>query len=311
MGERWWLTTVLLYLPRIGFALPLPFLTLALIVTRAYRLLPTQVAALAIVLFPLMGFELGGSRTPNGGAVRLQIMTMNIALGDDGIERVLELVRGAEADIVVLEEVGPENVEPLKAGLPNYTVRDVEQFVVASRLPIGPLSGPPSMLDDGLAHYARGTVTTAAGPLRIYAIHPTSPHSAFDDLRGDGLLHEVANGHILRTPPESPLRDNTALRVAQVRTVAEDALGAPGPVILAGDTNLPGLSYAFARWLGDFHDAFAEVGRGFGYTYPAHHRPWMRIDRVLGGPGVRFLDVKVLPEQASTHLAVVVELELR
>jgi len=60
-------------------------------------------------------------------------------------------------------------------------------------------------------------------------------------------------------------------------------------VLIAGDTNLPGLSWALATLLGDYHDAFDEAGRGFGYTYPAWHRSWLRIDRVLGGPRLRFL----------------------
>jgi endonuclease/exonuclease/phosphatase (EEP) superfamily protein YafD len=314
VGEQWWPTTIGLYLPRIGFALPLPFLTIGLIVARAYRWLLTQLAALLVVVFPLMGLTLGGSPAPTAGAVRLRLLTMNIALGQDGIERVVKLLRGAQADVVILEGVASENVDPIKAGLADYSVSGIDQFLVASRLPIEPLEGPPPLLEEGFAHSAHSvqpTWATRAGPLRIYATHTTSPHTAFDDLRGDGLLYETASGRMLRAPSESRLGENTALRVAQVRKLAGDASAGAGLAIIAGDTNLPGLSWAFARWLGDFHDAFSEVGSGFGYTYPAHHRPWMRIDRVLGGPGVRFLDAMVLPEPASTHRALVVELELR
>ena len=37
LGERWWVTAVALYLPRIGFALPLPVLLLALWATGPRR----------------------------------------------------------------------------------------------------------------------------------------------------------------------------------------------------------------------------------------------------------------------------------
>lgn len=60
VGERWWVTTVALYLPRIGFALPLPLLVVALLVARSYRLLVTQLLAAFVLLFPLMGMHVGG-----------------------------------------------------------------------------------------------------------------------------------------------------------------------------------------------------------------------------------------------------------
>src|SRR5690242_7014760 len=53
VGERWWVTDVALFLPRIGFALPWPVLVLALVALRLWRLLATQVVALVMILFPL------------------------------------------------------------------------------------------------------------------------------------------------------------------------------------------------------------------------------------------------------------------
>ena len=67
LGERWWVTTIALYLPRIGFALPLPLLILALLVARSYRLLLTQAVAGLVLLFPLMGLHVGGARTAGAG----------------------------------------------------------------------------------------------------------------------------------------------------------------------------------------------------------------------------------------------------
>jgi hypothetical protein len=37
---------------------------------------------------------------------------------------------------------------------------------------------------------------------------------------------------------------------------------------------------------------------------------WMRIDRILAGPGVRFLDVATISPAVSNHLAVAADLEL-
>jgi endonuclease/exonuclease/phosphatase family metal-dependent hydrolase len=92
----------------------------------------------------------------------------------------------------------------------------------------------------------------------------------------------------------------------------KDVQRSPYPVIIAGDTNLPGSSWALAHWFGEFQDGFDEAGSGFGYTYPlGKRRPWLRLDRVLAGPQFRFVDFGVIESKASDHLAVLAELELR
>ena len=79
--------------------------------------------------------------------------------------------------------------------------------------------------------------------------------------------------------------------------------------MIAGDTNLPTWSVLARRELSGFADAFEEAGSGFGYTFPAK-RPWMRIDRVFGGPGIRFVGARVGDRGASDHRPLFVELEL-
>ena len=58
VGERWWITTALLYLPRFGFALPLPFVMLALVLFGPRRLLLLLPLPLLVLLFPIMGYKL-------------------------------------------------------------------------------------------------------------------------------------------------------------------------------------------------------------------------------------------------------------
>src|SRR5215831_19129275 len=59
VGERWWVTDIGLYLPRVGFALPLPPIAFAAAVTRRWRLLATQAVAGGLLAFPIMGLHLG------------------------------------------------------------------------------------------------------------------------------------------------------------------------------------------------------------------------------------------------------------
>ena len=313
IGERWWVTTIALYLPRIGFALPLPLLIVALLIARSYRLLVTQVVAAFVLLFPLMGLHLGGARAATPGAQRFRLFTLNTGLGKNGTGEILDRIRGANPDVIVLEEVDDDDVEALRLGLPGYAFRHLDQFVIASRFPIEEAVVPPPIWSDGQAQsaqYAHCRLITPAGPIRLFAVHPISPHEAFNRLRGRGLRYELLSGRILRSASARAMEANTRERLEQVRALAADAAKSSEPVIIAGDTNLPGLSWAFSHWLGGFSDGFAEVGRGFGYSYPAQRMVWMRIDRILAGPRFRFLDVATISPGISDHLAVAADLEL-
>src|SRR5260370_41891708 len=83
MGAKWWVTGAPLYVPRIGFAAPLPLITVLLAALSLYRLLWTPLAAPLIILFPLMGFALPARapttrRTPT---IRVLSYTMNPSRG--------------------------------------------------------------------------------------------------------------------------------------------------------------------------------------------------------------------------------------
>jgi hypothetical protein len=66
-------------------------------------LLVTQVVAALIVLFPLMGLQVGGARTAAPGTQRLRLVTLNTGLGKNGTGEILERIHGAHADVIVLE----------------------------------------------------------------------------------------------------------------------------------------------------------------------------------------------------------------
>ena len=319
VGERWWLATVALYLPRIGFGFPLPFVVAALLWTRSYLLLPTQVACAVIVLFPLMGLRVGGPQAPTPGAWRFRVFTANVGNDAGGTAHIVTRARSADPDVIVLEEVAdtPFEIERLRAGFAGYAFWSSGQFAVASRFPIEDAAlPPPQRLGERFVprNYARLRLITPAGPVRLYAVHPISPHGAFDQLRGDrprdGFADELLTARVFDPRAPAIVQENTARRISQVRAFADDARQSPEPVLIAGDTNLPGLSWALATLLGDYHDAFADAGRGFGYTYPAWHRRWLRIDRVLGGPRVRFLSAESAPPRLHDHLPLTADVEL-
>ena len=129
-------------------------------------------------------------------------------------------------------------------------------------------------------------------------------------MRGEGLKNEIESGRLLHGTASGKVMDNTGLRLQQLEMISRDAHAQPAPVIIAGDTNLPTLSWALSRWFGDYRDGFSEAGAGFGYTFPAPRHPWMRIDRVLADRRIRVVGFRVIQSAASDHFPVVADLEV-
>jgi endonuclease/exonuclease/phosphatase (EEP) superfamily protein YafD len=314
VGERWWVTTVALYVPRLGFVLPLPFLTLALVIWGPRRLLVSQAVAALVWLFPLMGYELPGAASPTPGAFHLRVVTCNIATGLYGNDAILAMLHATDADVIMLQETTPAEYAILPPGLPGYSVRISGQFLLASRFPVEEVVEPPKIPHYGLARsprFVRYRVSTPAGVLRIYNVHPISPRDGLEELRGEGLRREIVGGHIFQGGAAATVTKNATLRLAQLQAIADDARQSTEPVIIAGDTNLPTRSWALAHFFGDLRDGFSDAGSGLGYTYPVpRRRPWMRIDRVLADQHFRFVHFEVIRTRASDHLAVMADLEL-
>ena len=119
----------------------------------------------------------------------------------------------------------------------------------------------------------RYVIYTAAGPIDFYNLHLTSPHGVFSD-----TLH-------LRPGAAAPLQSNIQNRFREAVQVAASVRAVAGPVVLAGDFNLPSDSAAFGQTFSPFDDAFGEVGFGFGWTYRVR---WTttRIDHILSTGGI-------------------------
>lgn len=278
----------LLYLPRHPFAAAgLVLLPIALI-SRRRVLIALEIVAMLIALFPLMGLRVGFSRTPQHKPIRL--LTYNVFYAKLDNAALANEIVGADPDVVVLQAGRTAFATLLQTKLPGFTVRIDDEFILATRFAVSSVEAPV-WLEEGVVAAARAqyVLEGPAGAFRVINVHPVSARAGLFD-REDP---EIAN----------------TLRAKQITAAAEAAAQSKAPAVIAGDTNLPGLSLVSRRALQGFDDAFDEVGLGFGYTFPAK-LPWMRIDRVLGGPRVRFLRYRTLPRGASDHRAVVVDFEI-
>lgn len=315
VGERWWMTAVALYLPRLGFALPLPFLAAGLWLTGRRRWLWTQVPSVLLLVFPLLGFVPPWFSSGTAGAPSLRILSYNVDSARAGVDNVFAEVDPFHADIVVLQETAHGG--PLEAALrerfPNVDVGD--QFLLGTRFPVLEITRP-----DKLSYYGRErsprflryVLDTPLGHVVLYNVHPISPRDDFQALRGKGgFRHEFLSGHVFSGPAAESIHYNGGLRELQISTFVHEAQAETDPVLIAGDTNTTGLSPISAEVLGAFHDGFVEASWGLGYTFPNDRRPWMRIDRVLSSAALRFTSFQVGRSKASDHRCVVADVQKR
>ncbi len=289
VGDRWWPVTLALYLPRPAFALPLPLFGLAAWRAGERRLaLPLGAAAL-VLAFPLLGLTLSLPH-PADGRPTVRVMSYNVWYGRRGADALMREIDDGRPDVLAVEAWAPALLAPLRARLAGYDFDEGGDFLVASRWPIRAVRDPPP-LDDGLPPaFRQYTLETPLGLIDLLVAHPWSPRQGIAGVRE----HEPGR-----------LVDDADVRRRQVAALADAAARAAHPVVIAGDLNLPGLSETFHRYLGGYRDGFAEVGNGFGYTFPAHRIPWMRLDRVLAGAGLRFVDFRVGGRGGSDHCPVV------
>jgi vancomycin resistance protein VanJ len=308
VGDAWWATSVALYLPRVAFALPLPLIVIALAVTRRARLLGLQVISLWLVLFPLLGLTLSWRSYPADGEATFRVLTYNVNSGSGGFRALADQIFAHSPDLVFLQELPHWRAEEMKAQLaanfPHIVADD--QFLLASKFRVVSMEAPPRIPFYGQnrsPRFMRYVVETPLGPITVYNLHTVSPRGAFYRLRGQGLRREILSGRLFTGEAAPEILGTAALRMLQVKAMAEMARREQGPVLIVGDSNLPTLSAARARNLADFHDGFAEAGLGFGFSYPTK-LPWMRIDLLLSNDQLAFKRVEVGCGRASDHLCV-------
>lgn len=309
-AESTWQTTVLLYLPHGLVLVPLAGLGLLLALVGPRRLLVVLTGAVVIVLFPIMGLKLRGGSDATGPHLRL--LTYNVDSGQRSIPEIVAQIGEAAPDIVLLQESSAQVDDAVAAALPGFTMHHSTQFLLASRYPIAAVELPPKVSAGGKERSPRFvgyTLDTPLGKLDIINVHPISPRDGFEEIRGEGLSREIESGRVFAGDRHA-LMDNTELRRIQVDAIAAVVRHAAHPVILAGDTNLPGGSAILAEGLSSLDDAFAEAGRGFGYTFPAHkYLPWMRIDRIFVGTGLRATRAEVGTHRGSDHHCLFADIE--
>jgi endonuclease/exonuclease/phosphatase family metal-dependent hydrolase len=242
----------------------------------------------------------------------LRVLSYNIhagkdAQGVDNLARVAQVIGGAGADLVLLQEVDRRttrsgNVDQLQAlmeatGLVGAFGRTLDYqggeygIAILSRWPIRshrmiPLPVEPPQERAGGSHEPRGAL-----------------HAVVDSPTGD--IHVV--GTHLDASGEDGYRWQ---EMGRLLALADSLRSLGFRVLLGGDLNaVPGTRILEEPHAHGWRDGWEECGAGTGSTYPAD-QPVRRIDYLLLGEGMGCRQAEVLATRASDHRPVAMTVTL-
>ncbi len=248
--------------------------------------------AVALVLLACLNYAFvlplyfGKTAPPTGPTARAMLINLNA--GNGNTEQVVNAIRDAKPDLLLLEEVTPKWAHELAVLDTAYPHRIAEPqagcfgIMLLSKVPLehGEIiemgtSDVPSIIAE--AHFPQGTVS-------IIGTHPLPP-----------IGSEYSNH-----------RNN------QLKELSKYAMRGDHPVLLIGDLNV-------SPWSPHFRDLISESGlknsmKGFGYqpSWPVKNR-FLRIplDHVLHSPEITIHNRMIGPAVGSDHFPVIVDFSLR
>ena len=308
LGDRWWFATVLLFIGRWIFLVPLALLLPASILI-SRRLVGVLVVAGLVVAGPVMGAHVGWRTllpTPKG--LPLRVVSFNADGGDFLANDLSIVLAGWAPDVVALQECGDELAAAVRA-VAGWHHHSADGLCFLSRYPIRDSSVMDRTALQAIREGAEGIggsgdvvrylIATPSGIVQFTNLHLETPRKGFDGLAVLNI---------------DQLRENTHLRDIESdlarRWVDQGVAKRPVPVLVAGDFNTTVESPIFrAHWSDGLRDAFSDVGRGLGMT---KYNGWIRarIDHVLAGPQWYVRRTQIGDDLGSDHRPLIVDLVL-
>lgn len=234
--------------------------------------------ALALLAAALWGQVAPARPAPADHDARLTVYVANLHEANADLDRIAASIADADADVVLLVEVGPAVAADLDRILPDHPHRAPVRItargnLVASRTPLEALPGRA----DGLS--ARGArVQTPLGPVRLFATHLTRPW---------------------------PFQYQWG-QITQVMALEARMAEGEGPVIAAGDFNSVSTA-RIGRQMRDLGLAPAPAWPGTWPTsVPAPAR--ITIDHLWASPELTVVSRRLGRPTGSDHSPVIVEL---
>ena len=302
-AERFGWTGILMFLPQLLWAIPGVVLTV-IVLWRSWKWVWLPLALLAFVLGPLTGFRWNSQSVETAETFR--VMTYNVQIWQQrrNIRALIAEIEEAEPDVLCLQDARGAMNGRLGEFLHTWHVAGFGQYVIATKFPVvDSVVGDISY--DGERHtYLRARIDVGDRPVTVLTAHFATPRDALNVLRTPSMWRQHFGA----------INKNLARRIKQANAIVRDARAVEGAVIVAGDFNAPPQS-VFSRMMADLGlvDAFAEAGRGYGYTF-GHtllDRPFLRIDRIFVSSHFVPIRTTVGGANGSDHRPVMADLAFR
>jgi endonuclease/exonuclease/phosphatase (EEP) superfamily protein YafD len=305
LGDRTTIGTLLLFMGRWIFLLPVVLLAPVVAWLRPRHLLPLA-AGTAIVLGPVMGFRTGWRRLlPAPAGEQVRVVSFNADGGRLAAQLLPSVLDRWQAQIVAIQECG-EELAAVARRVPGWHLHVSRDLCFLSRYPIRDSAVMDrSGLDrikqsepdepGGAGYVVRFLLEGPRGPIRAANLHLETPRKGFEGLMaGDRRRME----------------NNTEIRGIEAKLAREWVTAGTGPLLVLGDFNTPVESAFFRDQWGDLADAFSVAGVGLGVT---KHNGWIgaRIDHVLASDEWHVDHAFVDDQRLSDHSALIVDLTLR
>ncbi len=285
VGERTLPTTLLVYTPATLWLAPAPLVLLWALIRRR-----GLAVALAGALLAAWGAGLLHWRPQQTGTLR--VLSFNVKRGQDTTpQRLGSLLRGADADVILLQESNfelPDFEAALRAELPGYSLHRAYEATTLTRLPETAWRAVP--YPDGDWRQVLVTRVRWHGQtLSVVNAHPGR-------LRFGGALQ--GNFDLMRPSLHTRERQLGTLMDVLNREQTQ------GRVLLGGDLNTPPRGRTYRQFINavgpDAHDV---AGRGPGWTFPLLAS---RIDHQFAR-GLTPTRARVLKVDQSDHRPLLVE----
>jgi endonuclease/exonuclease/phosphatase (EEP) superfamily protein YafD len=297
LGDRWWLPTVLLYLPRIVWLAPLPVLALAARRSPARRgAWSVQAIALLLVLGPYMGFNLPIGRDGRARGPRFRVLSLNREGDVVDRDRLAALVEREDVALILVQE---PSYRPDVEFLPRGWLRDGTHTIATRFRVVREWGWDEPWFEYGTwpVRLARLRLRTTEGAEFVAAsVHlPTLRHG----------FERLTKGEVDRFCEQIAWRLHQRDRLLAGLDEVGDV-----PLLFGGDFNATPDSPLVDPLRARYRSAFELAGWGYGYTRPTAF-PWARIDQIWVDDGWAVARCWVGPDLGADHLPVLAEVVLR
>lgn len=219
-------------------------------------------------------------------AAPIKVLTVNVSFRQFSARRLIEIVRDADPDVVIVQELTPHA---------HSVLADLDTTFPYSRK--FPADGPTG-IGVWSRHTLESSATFALGRAPAIQARVQAPSGTFT----------VIGVHL--RAPTTPRR--AAARNQELRQLAARSAATAEPLVVAGDFNVSPYSPYFADWLAASGLTDTRRGRTLSVSWPTT-LPWLGIpiDHVAVNSGFDILSHRRLPNFESDHYGVLVELALR